>query len=129
MWWQGHRDLILPRVPGHEIAGYDDRSGHLYTVWPGQSCGKCRYCTDGRENLCEKMRIIGFHSDGGFARYVSVPTSCLIPVNEEIAPRILTFAEPAACILDALSHFPKKTNKKNLWWCTGHDGRPHLPGT
>lgn len=29
MWNQGHRDLVLPRVPGHEIAGYDDRSGQL----------------------------------------------------------------------------------------------------
>ncbi|MBW1636791.1 MAG: nicotinate-nucleotide--dimethylbenzimidazole phosphoribosyltransferase [Deltaproteobacteria bacterium] len=112
MWSQGHRDLVLPRIPGHEIAGYDDRSGLLYTVWPGQSCGKCRYCTDGRENLCEEMRIIGFHSDGGFSRWISVPTSCLVPVSEKIDPRILTFAEPAACILNALSRFPPRKNEK-----------------
>ncbi len=72
MWNQGHRDLALPRVPGHEIAGFDN-SGKLFTVWPGQACGQCRYCREGRENLCEDMRIIGFHSDGGFARFVSVP--------------------------------------------------------
>jgi len=112
MWNQGHRDLVLPRVPGHEIAGYDDKSGQLYTVWPGQSCGKCRYCTGGRENLCEEMRIIGFHSDGGFARYVSVPEDSLIPVDETIDPRFLTFAEPAACVLNALSQFSKELNER-----------------
>jgi len=112
MWNQGHRDLVLPRVPGHEIAGYDDRSGQLYTVWPGQSCGKCRYCTGGRENLCEEMHIIGFHSDGGFARYVSVPEDSLVPVNEKIEPRFLTFAEPAACVLNALSRFSQKQKER-----------------
>jgi len=96
----------MPRIPGHEIAGYDE-SGQLYTVWPGQSCGICQYCTDGRENLCEEMRIIGFHSDGGFARHISVPDGSLIPVKESIAPHVLTFAEPAACVLNALSQvFP-----------------------
>jgi nicotinate-nucleotide--dimethylbenzimidazole phosphoribosyltransferase len=104
MWNQGHRDLALPRVLGHEIAGHDE-SGQLYTVWPGQACGQCLYCKEGRENLCEEMRIIGFHSDGGFARYVSVPQDSLIPVKESIAPRFLTFAEPTACVLNGLSQF------------------------
>jgi nicotinate-nucleotide--dimethylbenzimidazole phosphoribosyltransferase len=112
MWDQGHRDLSLPRVPGHEIAGYDEKTGKLYTVWPGQSCGTCRYCTDGRENLCEKMRIIGFHSDGGFARYVSVPHSSLVLVNNSIEPHFLTFAEPAACVLNGLSQYTPKHNER-----------------
>ena len=112
MWDQGHRDLILPRVPGHEIAGYDDKSGQLYTIWPGQSCGTCKYCTEGRENLCEEMRIIGFHSDGGFARYVSVPEDSLVPIHEKIEPRFLTFAEPAACVLNALSRFSQKQGER-----------------
>jgi len=105
MWNQGHRDLVLPRVLGHEIAGYDESSGQLYTVWPGQSCGECTYCSNDRENLCETMRIIGFHSDGGFAQYVSIPKNSLIPVNEPVEPRFLTFAEPVACALNALSQF------------------------
>ena len=70
MWQQGHRDLLLPRVLGHEIAGINENDGKMYTVWPGQSCGLCNYCLAGRENLCEEMKIIGFHSDGGFASHV-----------------------------------------------------------
>jgi len=103
MWRQGHRDLLLPRVLGHEIAGRDPQTGQLYTVWPGQACGVCNYCLAGRENLCEEMHIIGFHSDGGFSRYVSVPKDSLIAVEKDIDPIILTFAEPTACVLNGLS--------------------------
>lgn len=103
MWRQGHRDLALPRVLGHEIAGVDPETGLLYAVWPGQSCGACRYCLGGRENLCEEMRIIGFHSDGGFARTVVVPKESLIPVEGAVDPRLITFAEPVACVLNGLS--------------------------
>lgn len=111
MWNQGHRDLALPRVPGHEIAGFDN-SGKLFTVWPGQACGQCRYCREGRENLCEDMRIIGFHSDGGFARFVSVPEDSLVAVTEKIEPRCLTFAEPVACVINGLSKFPPQQNSR-----------------
>ncbi len=103
MWNQGHRDLILPRVPGHEIAAIDETTGILYTVWPGQSCGSCRYCLGGRENLCETMKIIGFHSDGGFSDQISVPKNSLIAVEQDIKPQLLCFAEPVGCVLNALA--------------------------
>lgn len=112
MWHQGHRDLVLPRVLGHEIAGRDEATGQLYTVWPGQVCGTCWYCLHGRDNLCEDMKIIGFHSDGGFARYVSVPTTSLVPVPVEIEPTLLTFAEPVACVLNALSQLSMEKNQR-----------------
>ncbi len=102
MWRQGHRDLVLPRVLGHEIAAVDKETGQLYTVWPGQACDSCRYCKEGRENLCENMRIIGFHSDGGFAPYVSVPRSSLIPIKAPIDPHIVTFSEPVACVCNGI---------------------------
>ena len=103
MWREGHRDLVLPRVLGHEIAAVDPATGGLYTVWPGQACGICRYCLAGRENLCEEMRIIGFHSDGGFASTVIVPRDSLIPVADGLDPRLVTFAEPVACVLNGLA--------------------------
>ncbi len=112
MWHQGHRDLVLPRVLGHEIAGIDKTTGQLFTVWPGQACGHCRYCMDGRENLCEEMRITGFHSDGGFARYVSVPQASLIPVEVSVEPHIITFAEPVACVLNGVERLGPVLNGK-----------------
>ncbi len=112
MWLQGHRDLVLPRVLGHEIAAIDPASGSLYAVWPGQVCGLCPYCRSGRENLCESMRIIGFHSDGGFARRVAVPRSSLVPVAMSLDPRLVTFAEPVACVLNGLSHLKPKAGDR-----------------
>jgi nicotinate-nucleotide--dimethylbenzimidazole phosphoribosyltransferase len=102
MWDQGHRDLVLPRVPGHEIAAVDKKTGRLYTVWPGQACGSCSYCRNGRENLCEEMKIIGFHSDGGFASSLVSPVASLIQVEKDIAPQLLCFCEPVACVLNGL---------------------------
>ena len=112
MWRQGHRDLVLPRVLGHEIAGVERATGKFYTVWPGQVCGSCYYCRTGRENLCEEMRIIGFHSDGGFARQVSVPRASLVPVADGLSPRIVTFAEPVACVLNGLERLQPVTAER-----------------
>lgn len=112
MWHQGHRDLVMPRVLGHEIAGFDEVTGQLYTVWPGQVCGTCWYCLHGRDNLCEEMKIIGFHSDGGFSSYVSVPKESLVPVLETIEPTLLTFAEPVACVLNASSQLSMEKNAR-----------------
>lgn len=112
MWQQGHRDLALPRILGHEIAAIDTDSGTMYTVWPGQSCGHCSYCKNDRENLCDDMKIIGFHSDGGFASKVSVPESSLIKIDADIRPHLLTFAEPLGCIFNGLSPIkPQAENK------------------
>ncbi len=73
LWEKGHRDLILPRIPGHEIVGREKDKQEIYVVWPGDCCEKCNFCRAGRENLCDNIKIIGFHRDGGFAQFVSVP--------------------------------------------------------
>ena len=114
MWQQGHRDLLLPRVLGHEIAGVDETTGRMYAVWPGQACGSCVYCLGGRENLCEEMKIIGFHSDGGFASHVEVPQKSLISVPANLSPELITFAEPAGCVINALSMLQPKAGQRAI---------------
>ena len=101
MWSQGHRDLHLPRVPGHEMVVTDD-GGSRFAVWPGKSCGHCRYCMAGRENLCEEMKIMGFHTDGGFAPRVRVPLSGLVPLPEVLSDPVACFAEPVGCVFNLL---------------------------
>jgi L-iditol 2-dehydrogenase len=102
MWHEGHRDLVLPRVLGHEICGSDEKSGSRFVVWPGRSCGECASCRAGLENLCRHMSILGFHRDGGYAEYVSVPASSLIPVPADLPGYLACFAEPLGCALNAL---------------------------
>jgi len=67
----------LPLVPGHQIVGSVLRVGEevkafkpgdrVGVPWLGYSCGKCRYCTSGRENLCAYAKYTGYQIDGGFA--------------------------------------------------------------
>lgn len=103
MWHSGHRDLELPRVPGHEFCGYvDDAPGKLYSIWPGSACGTCKACRSGRENLCPAISIIGFHRDGGFAETVHVPKSSLLEVPNGLNASMATLAEPLACAIHGM---------------------------
>ncbi len=60
----------LPLVPGHQIVGVADDGRRLGVPWLGWTDGTCRYCTDGRENLCVSARFTGYDLDGGYAEYV-----------------------------------------------------------
>ncbi len=102
MWQQGHRDLRLPRILGHEVCAADPQTRHRYVIWPGSSCGKCRWCRSGHENLCPQMSIMGFHRDGGLAEKVLAPDTSLIAVPPTLPSRIAALAEPLACSLNAL---------------------------
>lgn len=102
IWKYGHRDLVLPRIPGHEICGRVSGSGKRYVVWPGTACGKCAQCVSGAENLCREMRIIGFHEDGGFAEFTAVPEKSLIAVPEDLPGYLACMTEPMACAVNGL---------------------------
>jgi propanol-preferring alcohol dehydrogenase len=82
----------LPLVLGHQIVGTDVASGRRVGIpWLGWTDGRCRYCTSGRENLCEHARFTGRDIDGGYAEYtVADPEFCLAVPEEatdmELAP-------------------------------------------
>ncbi len=112
IWTEGHRDLVLPRVPGHEMVVR--KEGKHYVVWPGVACGVCNYCKSGDENLCEEMQIIGFHVDGGFANHIKLPEACLIPLPETISRTHACFAEPAGCVMNAFKKLNLKAGERLL---------------
>jgi nicotinate-nucleotide--dimethylbenzimidazole phosphoribosyltransferase len=120
MWEQGQRDLVFPRVLGHEIVV--EKEGRRYIVWPGKSCGECKYCKNQQENLCDDMQILGFHTDGGFADQVLVPVNNLIPVPDNLESHIACFAEPIACIINAFEKFIPSSNGKVLVYGGGTVG-------
>ncbi|QTA79657.1 Alcohol dehydrogenase family protein [Desulfonema limicola] len=123
MWKSGHRDLILPRILGHEICGFiENQKDKPFVVWPGKSCCVCAQCSAGYENLCDKMEITGFHKHGGLAEYAAVPVSSLIPVPENLPKDLACLAEPAACALNALEQAEPVENKKVLIYGAGPVG-------
>jgi propanol-preferring alcohol dehydrogenase len=71
------------RVPGHEVVGTVVERGtdagrfapgdRLGVAWLRRTCGRCRMCRTGRENLCRASEYTGWDVDGGFAEYAVVP--------------------------------------------------------
>jgi nicotinate-nucleotide--dimethylbenzimidazole phosphoribosyltransferase len=107
---EGHRDLLLPCVPGHEFCG-SDTNGNLYAVWPAASCGTCSFCTAGKENLCPDIEIAGFSRPGAMADYVAVPQKSLFAAPEQCQTCHLIFAEPLACAVNAVEKI--RTNSES----------------
>jgi len=60
----------LPLVPGHQIVGRTQNGRRVGVPWLGFTCGACRYCRSGRENLCDSARFTGYDLDGGYAEWV-----------------------------------------------------------
>jgi propanol-preferring alcohol dehydrogenase len=89
-------DLVprRPRMtPGHEIVGVVDRLGpgstrwregdRIGVPWLAHTCGKCRFCLSGRENLCTDPRFTGWDVEGGYAEHAVVDESYAYALPEE----------------------------------------------
>ena len=86
----------LPFVPGREGVGIVERLGDGVTspavgqrvamAWLGHACGECRYCVDGRENLCEQQQNTGYSIDGGYAEYEVADARFAVPVPDGVTP-------------------------------------------
>jgi len=69
-----------PLIPGHQIVGIIDAVGsavdefavgdRVGVAWLHRTCGKCKFCLDGNENLCDQPDFTGWTVDGGYAEYV-----------------------------------------------------------
>lgn len=82
----------LPLIPGHQIVGTIVACGAEVTrfrpgdrvgvPWLGATCGDCRFCTSGRENLCDQARFTGYTIDGGFAEYAAADQRFCFPIPQ-----------------------------------------------
>jgi alcohol dehydrogenase, propanol-preferring len=80
----------LPIVPGHEIVGRVVGTGlgvdrfareeRIGIPWLGWTCGRCRFCTSARENLCDNARFTGYQIDGGYAEYTVADARYCFPI-------------------------------------------------
>jgi len=82
----------LPLIPGHEIIGVvveNDGNSKKFLLgdvvgipWLGYTCGKCKYCIKGQENLCENALFTGYTIDGGYAEYTVADERYCFPVSD-----------------------------------------------
>jgi len=94
----------LPTVPGHEIAGEVVEIGNDVTKFKVgdrvgvspllESCMKCQYCLEGKENLCESMDVLGESLKGGYSEYVTASEDFAIKVPDTMKPE---YAAPLFC--------------------------------
>lgn len=92
------RDRI---IPGHQIVGTVQGMGsnvsdfevgqRVGVAWLHRTCGECRFCSTGRENLCESADFTGWTKDGGFAEFTVAPAGFAYPLpdgfsDEQAAP-------------------------------------------
>jgi alcohol dehydrogenase, propanol-preferring len=95
------REPKLPLVPGHQVVGTVAGSGpraerfaigdRVGVPWLGWTCGECRYCLSGRENLCDRARFTGYDLDGGYAELAVADERFCFPIpagypDEQAAP-------------------------------------------
>ena len=93
-------ETTMPHIGGSDIAGVvaelgpevdDVEVGTRVVVNPTLWCGRCEWCHAGEESMCVRLRILGEHTQGGFAEYVAVPAANLYPIPDD-----LPFEEAAA---------------------------------
>ena len=97
----------LPLIPGHEIVGTVAEVGDGVTrfkvgdrvgvPWLGWTCGRCSYCQNGQENLCDLAKFTGYTLDGGYAEYTVADQRFCFPI-----PEIYSEAEAAPLLCAGL---------------------------
>jgi len=119
-------------VLGHEFVGRVIDSGVAASsaFTPGQrviagpniACGSCRYCREGRSNMCDAVRTLGITINGGFARYVVAPVKVLFPVPDGLSDDLAVFAEPLSCVFNGFHHLDRVYGKDVMVLGTGPIG-------
>ena len=72
----------LPLIPGHQIVGETEDGRRLGVPWLGWTCGECRFCVSGRENLCDHALFTGYDLDGGYAEWTVAGERFCFPIPE-----------------------------------------------
>ena len=100
---------IPPLILGHEISGIIDKGkdiGKEVVLNPLITCGKCSYCQNGNEHLCEKRIILGMNRpierQGGFAEFVSIPEKNIYKLPKGLSIKEAPIAEPTAVAFHAV---------------------------
>jgi propanol-preferring alcohol dehydrogenase len=84
----------LPLILGHQIVGHvrdrgrdvasPEPGARVGIPWLGWTCGECRFCTSGRENLCERAEFTGYTRQGGYATAAAADARYAFPLPEEL---------------------------------------------
>jgi 2-desacetyl-2-hydroxyethyl bacteriochlorophyllide A dehydrogenase len=106
-----HPFVPLPYRPGHEVLGTVEATGDGVDIEPGTrvvvepilACGHCKYCRDGRYNLCATMTFFGCTAPGGgLADLFVLPADRVVPVPEVLSDAQAVLVEPLSTPVHAV---------------------------
>lgn len=98
-----HPFVPLPYRPGHEVVGIVGATGERVVAEPILACGTCKYCLDGRYNLCATMTFFGCTAPtGGLADEFVLPADRLVPVPAALTDGLAVLIEPLATPVHAV---------------------------
>lgn len=120
----GYEFVPKPIILGHEFSGTvaevgadnraDELLGQRVIILPGEFCGECEQCLNGRENICSNIIGIGLHKDGGMAEYVKVRRDQVILTPNKLPSKIAALTEPLSVAVHAAERVDNLTGKKVL---------------
>ncbi len=110
----GHKKVSPPHIIGHEVAGIVEEAGsEVENYKEGQrvslvtevGCDVCRWCREGRKNLCPEMKAFGYYYPGGFAQFMKIPGDALrqnnlLPIPEPLSFEEASLIEPLSCCVN-----------------------------
>lgn len=108
--WRGTVPKEYPYSPGHEFCGRIEgvgatvtgfQTGQSVVIDPNLGCGACRYCREGRPNLCDFLKTRPIKSNGGFSEYVALDARMVHAVPAGLDDTVAALAEPCSCALHA----------------------------
>ena len=106
--WGGDSHMAYPYSPGHEFCGTVEEAGSSVTglasgqrvvVDPNLGCGRCRYCGNGKPNLCDNLKGRSVRSNGGLAEYVAADHRMVHALPDALSDATATLVEPLSCAI------------------------------
>lgn len=118
-----HPYTSYPVIQGHEFSaevaevgqGVSDLvPGQIVTVEPSLTCGSCYSCRHGRYNICDRLKVMGFQTDGAAREYFLVPASNVVPLPTGFPRDLGALIEPLAVAVHAVRRFGDVQGRKIL---------------
>ena len=103
----------LPLVMGHEFAGTvvdvgpqveNLKAGDRVTAMPVLYCGKCYFCREGRQNICDHRPLLGLGADGAFAQYIALRSANVYKLDTGVSFELGALSELTCVGLHALEN-------------------------
>ncbi len=98
-FYKGDWGNLDGKIIGHDACGQVVGTNERFLIVPNISCGHCRYCQQGRPNLCERGGFMGMDRDGFFSEFVAAPKRNLLPVPDNVSFEEAGVVEPIALAL------------------------------